>query len=102
MRARRERLLRRTAEQRQELSAHLELIGGTMDRADRGLRLVRRVATPPVLVGAGIALAVLLGRGRTKSMLAAGVAALGLFLRIRSAGRLLAGIASDQAVSRSR
>jgi len=102
LRARRELLLRQAAEQRQELRSQLELIGGVLDGADRGLALVRRVATPPVLVVAGAAVMFLLGRGRARKVLAAALAGLGLFLRVRSAGQLLAAFAGSQAVSRSR
>jgi hypothetical protein len=102
LRLRRELLLRQAEEQRQELRSRLDLIGGTLDRADRGLEMVRRVATPPVLVAAGLAVTVLLGRGRARKVLAAGLALLGVFLRVRSAGQLLAVFAGDQAVSRSR
>lgn len=102
LRARRELLLRQAARQRQELRSQLELIGGALDRADRGLALVRRVATPPVLVAAGVAVTFLLGRGRARKALAAGLAGLGLFIRLRSAGQLLAALAGNQAVSRSR
>lgn len=102
LRARRERLLRQAAGQRQELRSQLVFIGGTVDRADRGLAMVRRVATPPVLVAAAVAATVLLGRGRVGKVLAAGLTGLGLFLRVRSVGQLLAALAGDQAVSRSR
>jgi hypothetical protein len=102
LRWRREALLRRAEWQRQQLREHLQLIGGTVDRADRGLALVRRVATPPVLGVAGVALALLLGRGRARAALAAGITVLGLFLRARSAGQVLSRLAGSQAVSRSR
>jgi hypothetical protein len=102
LRARREALLRRTDEQRQELAGHLEFLNRTLDRADRGLDVVRRVATPPVLIAAGVAVTVLLGRGRARRLLAAGLTILAFALRARSAGQMLAGLAADQAVSRSR
>lgn len=102
LRWRREALLRRAELQRRELRGHLELISGTLDRADRGLETVRRFATPPVLVVSGIALTFLLGHGRARRMVAAGLTVLGVFLRARSAGQLLAGLAGNQAVSRSR
>ena len=102
LRVRRERLLRQAADQRQLLRSQLELIGGALDRADRGLALVRRVATPPVLIAAGVAVTFLLGRGRARRVLAAGLTLLGITLRARSAGQLLAGLAGGQAVSRSR
>jgi len=102
LRARREQLLRQAAEERKELRSHLGQIGGVLDRADRGLAIVRRVATPPVLVAAGVAVALLLGRGQSRKALAAGLSGLGLILRFRSVGQLLAAFAGDQAVSRSR
>jgi YqjK-like protein len=102
LRARRELLLRQAAQQRQELRAQLEQIGGAVDRADRGIALVRRVATPPVLVAGGVAMTFLLGRGGARKALAAGLAGLGLFLRVRSVGQLLAAFSGNQAVSRSR
>lgn len=102
LRRRREALLRQAGVQRQELAGNLELISLTLDRADRGLELVRRVATPPVLIAAGVAVTFLLGRGRARRVLAAGLTLLGITLRARSAGQLLAGLAGGQAVSRSR
>lgn len=102
LRSRRAELLRQAGLQRQALRGHFEQIGGTVERADRGLAMVRRVATPPVLVAAGVAAVLLLGRGQSRKALAAGLTVLGLVLRLRSAGQLLAGFAGDQAVRRSR
>ncbi|MDH5256283.1 MAG: YqjK-like family protein [Gammaproteobacteria bacterium] len=102
LRWRREALLRRADVQRQQLRGHLQPIGAAVDRADRGLALVRRVATPPVVAVAGIALALLLGRGRARAAVATGLTVLGLFLRARSAGQVLSRLARGQAVSRSR
>jgi len=102
LRARREALRTRARLERDELREQLDRIAGTIDQADRGIGMVRRVATPPVLVAAGIAFVLLLGRGGARRSLAAGLAALGLVLRIRSAGRLLAGLGGTQAVRRSR
>jgi hypothetical protein len=99
---RREALLRRAEVQRQQLRGHLQLIGAAVDRVDRGLALVRRVATPPVVAVAGIALALLFGRARGRAALAAGVTVLGMFLRARSAGKLLSRLSGSQDVSRSR
>lgn len=102
LQARREALLRQAGGQREELARHLGLIHGALDRADRGLDMLRRVATPPVLVAAGVAVTFLLGRGRSRRLLAAGITMLGVVLRARSAGQVLAGLARSQDVSRSR
>lgn len=102
LRRRREALLRQVAVQRQELGGNLERISLTLDRADRGLDMVRRVATPPVLIAAGVAVTFLLGRGRARRVLAAGLTLLGVALRARSVGQLLAGLAGAQEVNRSR
>ncbi|MBL8202396.1 MAG: hypothetical protein JNK40_15620 [Chromatiales bacterium] len=101
LRWRREALLRRAASQRQELGAHAALIGATVDRADRGLAIVRRVATPPVLVASGIAVTFLLGRGRARRLLAAGLTVAGVFLRARTAGQLVAGLAGGLAAGQA-
>ncbi len=102
LRARREALLRQAGRQREELGRHLGLISGALDRADRGLGLARRIATPPVLIAAGVAVTFVLGRGRTRRLLAAGITLLGIALRARTAGQILAGLAGSQVVRRSR
>lgn len=98
----RENLLRRGALERQDLAEHLENVASTLDSVDRGLALVRRVATPPVLLGAGVAVTLLLGRGGVKRAVAGGLALAGLLLRARSAGRLVSSLGRSQAVRRSR
>lgn len=102
LRARRAALLGHAELQRRELRNHAQRIGAAIDGADRGLRMVRRVATPPVLLATAVAAAMLLGRGRVRQALAAGLTVLGLVLRVRSVRQLLAGLVGDQAVSRSR
>jgi hypothetical protein len=102
LRARRTVLLLRAEAERLEMREHARRIGAAADSGDRGLGLARKVATPPVLVGAAAALVFLLGRGRTRQAIAAGLTVLGLVLRVRSAGQALAGLAGDQAVRRSR
>lgn len=110
LRLRREALLARSALQRVDLHMEMAPIAATLDRADRVLGTVRRYATPPVLLATGIGMALLLGRGGARRTLAGGVAMLGLFLRLRSAGQLITGLAGSQAdtqagtqpVSRSR
>ena len=57
---------------------------------DRGIGLVRQVATPAVLLGAGIALTLVLGRGRMRNLLGGGMALAGLALRWRSTAPILA------------
>lgn len=79
LRLRREALLRRGDLQRQDLRAHVQHIEGALDGVDRGLSLVRRVATPPVLLAGGVLSALLLGRRRTWQVLAGGLALFGQF-----------------------
>ena len=98
LRWRREALLRRADLQRQEFGSQVELITGILGRADRGFAMVRQVATPPVIVATGLAVTLLLGRGRARRALAAGLAVLGLFLRARSMGQLLAGLGRGRPV----
>lgn len=102
LRTRREGLLRQVEVQRRELGGHMDLIGGTLGRADRVLDSVRRVARPPVLIAGGIAVTLLLGRGRARRALATGLTVLGVVLKARSVGQILAGLAASQVVSRSR
>jgi hypothetical protein len=112
LRLRRETLVLRGELQREGLRDHLRQIEETLDGVARKFSLVRRVARPPVLVVAGLAAALLLGRGRMKRALAGGIALLGLMLRVRSTGRILGQLAEwrpgrrqpprDQLVSRSR
>ncbi len=75
---------------------HLKPIETAIDGVDRGLSLVRRVATRPVLLAGGVLATLLLGRGQTKRALAAGVALLGVFLRVRSTGQMLAKLVDGQ------
>lgn len=100
--ARRERLLRQAEQQRRELGGHLDLISGTLGRADRAFGSVRRIAKAPVLIAGGIAVTLLLGRGRARRVLATGLTVLGVVLRARSVAQILAGLAASQVVSRSR
>jgi len=102
LQSRRESLLRQAEQQRREMGGHLDLLSGTLGRADRAFGSVRRVAKPPVLIAGGIALTLLLGRGRSRRVLATGLTVLGVILKARSVGQILAGLAGSQVVSRSR
>ncbi len=73
LRARREALLRRSERQRLDWDEHLQQIEATLQRVDRGLSLVRRVATPPVLLAGSLLATLLLGRRRSQRALVAGL-----------------------------
>lgn len=102
LRSRREGLLLQAEVQRQAVRGRLQGIGGAVDRVDRGLATLRRIATPPVLVAGGIGAALLLRRGGARRAVAAGITLLGLVLRARTTTRKVAELARGQAVSRSR
>jgi len=74
LRARREALLCRSAAERLEWRSHLEEIEGVFAGVDRGVRILRRVATPPVLLAGGVLAALLLGRSRSQKLLLGGLA----------------------------
>jgi hypothetical protein len=99
---RRESLTMRSGVERQRLAATLDDIAGAAQRIDRGLDVVRRLATPPVLVAGGVAAALLLRRGGVRRAVAGGVALLGLFLRARSTSAKVLELVRGQAVRRSR
>ncbi len=102
LRRRREALLLRSDFERLRLRMHRRQLEEVVDGVDRGLAMVRRFATPPVLAVAGVAAALLLGAGHMKRTLASAIALLGLFLRVRSLRRILDPRDEDQAVRRSR
>lgn len=77
LRFRREILLQRGELQRLALQDRLQQIEGTLDGVDRGLNLVRRVATPPVLLAGGVVAMLLLGRSRTQRALVGGLVLVG-------------------------
>lgn len=96
LRFRRETLLMRGELQREGLRAHRRQLEGALDGVDRGIGLLRRVATPPVLLAVGVMATLLLGRGQLRRSLAGGLTLLGLVLRIRSTGRTLTQLAGEQ------
>ncbi len=77
LRFRREILLQRGELQRLALQDRLQQIEGTLDGVDRGLSLLRRVATPRVLLAGGVVATLLLGRSRTQRALFGGLALVG-------------------------
>lgn len=84
LRLRREALLQRIESERAEFRGHLTQIETAISGVDRGLGLVRRLATRPVLLTGGIVATLLLGRGGVGRALASGMALLGFVLRVRS------------------
>ena len=77
LRRRREALLQRGELQRLDLQDCLQRIEGTLDGVDRGLNLVRRAATPLVLLAGSVLATLLLGRRRTQRVLVGGLALVG-------------------------
>lgn len=95
-------LRRRAGQERAALRAQLDVLAGALDRTDRGIGTARRFASRPVIIVVGIAAVLLLGRGRGRKLLTAGLTLLGMATRVRSFGQLLAGLAGTHAVRRSR
>ena len=81
LRGRREALLRRSERQRLDWADHLQQIEASLDGLDRGLRLVRRAATPPVLLVASLLVTLILGRRRSQRALIGGLALVGQLVR---------------------
>jgi len=102
LRARRAALLARAEAQREALRGQAGPIVTFVDSADRGIARVRRLATPPVLLAAGVAAAALLHGGRGRRLVAAGLTLTGLALRLRSLGQVFLAADRRQPVSRSR
>jgi hypothetical protein len=71
---RRAALRRRSAIERSAWQAHLEKIEGVFAGVDRGLSVLRRAATPPVLLAGGLLATLLLGRRRSGKLLLTGLA----------------------------
>lgn len=81
MHGRREALLRRSERQRLDWEEHLQQIEASLDGLDRGLGLVRRAATPPILLAAGFLATLVLGRRRSQRALIGGLALVGQLVR---------------------
>jgi hypothetical protein len=77
LRFRRAALLERSELQRLDWQDHLQRIEGALDGVDRGLGLWRRVAKPGALLAGGVLATLLLGRRRTKRLLAGGLLLVG-------------------------
>ena len=71
---RRAALRRRSAIERSAWQTHLQEIEGVFAGVDRGLSLLRRAATPPVLLAGGLLATLLLGRRRSGKLLLTGLA----------------------------
>lgn len=98
---RRHLLAARSVAQRAAVARQLAGIAGGLDRLDRGLAEVGRLASPPVVLAGAAALLFLLGRNRVHRILSGGLA---LFLATRhvaATGNLVAWLA-EQAINRSR
>lgn len=93
LRRRRDELVKRSADQRNELAMHLRNIEGRLAPIDRGATWLKRMATPARLLGLVVTLVLLLGRRRTRALAGGGYALAGLLLRWRSRARLLSGLA---------
>ena len=70
---RRAALRRQSAIERLAWETHLEEIEGVFAGVDRGLSVLRRAATPPVLLAGGLLATLLLGRRRSGKLLLTGL-----------------------------
>ncbi len=77
LRGRREALIRRSNGLRLDCGSHVHEIEAALQRVDRGLSLVHRIATPRVLFAGSLLAVLLLGRMRSWRTLAAGLALAG-------------------------
>jgi len=98
---RRHRLAARSAAQRATAARQLADIGAGLDRLDRGLAGVGRLASPPVLLAGAAALLFLIGRNRTRRILSGGLALFLATRRVDDTGNILGWLAG-QVVRRSR
>ncbi len=92
-------LTARSGLQRQRLSGQLAGITKGLDRLDRGIDSVARLASPPLLAAGAALLLFLLGRNRTRRIVTGGVALALAARRIQATGNLFAYLLS-QLVSR--
>lgn len=103
---RRNDLRRRIAQQRQGLRAELGQLESAVGSIGRGFAWTRWLRAPPVLLGGGLILTLVLGRGRMLRTVGTGLAMLTLVGRVRNvvqlAARVIAQMAEGQSVRRSR
>jgi len=103
---RRLELLRRVALQRQELRDQAGGIQSTISGVAGGLSPARWLGASPLLLAGGVAVVLVLGRGRVLRTLGTGVAMLGLLRRygstFRLVGEFVSSLLQDQSVRRSR
>lgn len=77
LRGRREALLRRSDGLRLDCADHVQEIEAALERVDRGLGFVHRIATPPAMFAGSLLGALLLSRTRSRRALAASLALVG-------------------------
>lgn len=92
LRRRRRELEARSAAQRLELAMHVQDIEDSLAPLDRGVGVLRQVARPAALLGAGIMLTLVLGRRRMRGLLGGGIALAGIAFRWRRTAKLLRGL----------
>lgn len=83
-------LIARSGVQRQLLATRLGDITGGFDRLDRGLDSLARLASPPLVVGGAALLLFILGRNRTRRIVAGGLALAMATRRAQATGSLIA------------
>ncbi len=99
---RRTALVARAAAERADLHDRARNLGVLLNRGDEALATIRRVATPPVILAAGVGLALALGRQRSRRLLGLGLAALGTLMKTGALRGLVGTLLERQDVSRSR
>lgn len=102
LRRRRAVLVARAAGEREDLRDRARELGVLFDRGDEALATIRRVATPPVILVAGVGLALVLGRQRSRRLVALGLAGLGTLVKTGALRGLVSALLGRQDVSRSR
>ena len=102
LRRRRAVLVARAAAERADLRDRTRELGVLFTRGDEAFATIRRVATPPVILAAGVGLALALGRQRSRRLLALGLAGLGTLMKTGALRGLVGALLERQDVRRSR